>query len=195
KDTSFRRTWDRDEYERRARERNRQEREQDEDEDRRRKGLKPLHRDRSVQPSRDLLQARTEKVNLTLTLGKTQVVQTSGSAAKQPGFYCKVCDCVVKDSIAYLDHINGKKHQRNLGMSMHVERSTLEQVKARIAMLKERKRQSKKEYDLDERIEEIKRQEDEQKRQRKERKKEKRKQQQQTLAGNEAKVGVDADMA
>ena len=26
------------------------------------------------------------------------------------------------------DHINGKKHQRNLGMSMRVERSTLDQV-------------------------------------------------------------------
>jgi hypothetical protein len=35
-----------------------------------------------------------------------------------------------------LDHINGKRHQRKLGMSMRVERSTLGQIKNRLAMHK-----------------------------------------------------------
>ena len=46
----------------------------------------------------------------------------------QAGYYCSVCDCILRDSASYLDHINGKYHNRALGMSMRVERSTADQV-------------------------------------------------------------------
>jgi hypothetical protein len=39
-----------------------------------------------------------------------------------------VCNCVLRDSQSYLDHVNGKYHQRALGMNMNVEKSSLEQV-------------------------------------------------------------------
>ena len=55
------------------------------------------------------------------------------------GWHCKVCDCFLRDSHTYLDHINGKKHQRNLGFSMRVERSTKDQVSSRLAMLAKEK--------------------------------------------------------
>ena len=42
----------------------------------------------------------------------------------QAGYYCSVCDCILRDSQSYLDHINGKWHNRALGTSMRVERST-----------------------------------------------------------------------
>jgi U4/U6.U5 tri-snRNP component SNU23 len=60
--------------------------------------------------------------------------------SQQAGFYCDVCDCVLKDSMAYLDHINGKWHNRALGMSMTVEKSTADQVRKRLEDAKRRKK-------------------------------------------------------
>jgi U4/U6.U5 tri-snRNP component SNU23 len=174
-DASFRRTWDKEEYEQRARERSRLEREKEEDEDRKRKGLKPKHTgDSEDEPARELLRARKEKVVLDANLNKVQVVQSTSIASKQPGFYCKICDCVVKDSVNFLDHINGKKHQRALGMSMKVERSTIDQVRNKLAELK-KKGTAPQEYDLDARVEQLQKQEEEEKKRRKERKKAKKK--------------------
>lgn len=46
--------------------------------------------------------------------------------------------------------------QRNLGMSMKVERSSVDQVKKRFEALKKKKEEKTKEYDLSERIQELK---------------------------------------
>ncbi len=40
--------------------------------------------------------------------------------------------------MAYLDHINGKKHQKALGFSMRVERVGVDRVKERLGALKRR---------------------------------------------------------
>ncbi len=52
-----------------------------------------------------------------------------------------MCDCFLKDSLTYLDHINGKKHQRYLGYSMRIEKSTTEEVSDVLRGLAEKKRE------------------------------------------------------
>jgi hypothetical protein len=42
--------------------------------------------------------------------------------------HCRVCDCFLKDSLLYLDHIKEKKHQPYLGYSMRVKKSMMEEV-------------------------------------------------------------------
>ncbi|KAK2364949.1 hypothetical protein P8452_67797 [Trifolium repens] len=164
-DNTFRRKFDREEYLERARERERQEEEG---------RAKPKGKGPSV--PRKPLKHRDYEVNLTSSLGKTQVVTPVAPLSQQAGYYCQVCECVVKDSANYLDHINGKKHQRALGMSMRAERSSLKQVQERFEVLKKRKDIGGfTEKDFDDRILKQQEEEEERKRQRREKKKEKKK--------------------
>lgn len=163
-----RRKWDREEYERLAEERKREEREQHEQEEEAKKAkVKPV--------KRELLKQREYKVDLDSRLGKSVVINKSTPTAQSGGYYCNVCDCVVKDSINFLDHINGKKHQRNLGMSMRIERSSLDAVKSRFQLNKKKLEEKKKEYDMAARMQEIAEEEEKLREYRKEKRKEKRK--------------------
>ncbi|KAK4014636.1 hypothetical protein OUZ56_027153 [Daphnia magna] len=159
--TDHRRKWDREEYEKLAAQRIRKEKEGDED-------------DFLLPSKRELLKQRDYKVDLESRLGKSVVITKTTPAAQGAGYYCNVCDCIVKDSINFLDHINGKKHQRNLGMSMKVERSSVEQVKKRFEALKKKKEEKTKEYDLTERIQELKEEEEKLREYRREKRKEKK---------------------
>ncbi len=80
------------------------------------------------------LQRRTEDLRLAEYVGSRRVVTGAEAIAGNMAgsYYCKVCDCSLRDSANYLAHINGRKHNRMLGMSMRAERSTLGEVKARL---------------------------------------------------------------
>lgn len=89
-----------------------------------------------------LLRARTEVADFESSVGVSQLLSGPSAAEENgsgPGFFCKVCDCTMKDSASYMDHINGKKHLRLLGMGKKVERVTVEQVRERIQYLKQAK--------------------------------------------------------
>jgi len=169
-----RRKWDRDEYEALARERVKTDDETRAGHDDR-GSSSSSSRWKEPAPKRELLKPREYKVDLDSKLGKSQVITKTTPSSQLGGYYCNVCDCIVKDSINFLDHINGKKHQRNLGMSMKVERSSLDQVKKRFETNKRKMDEKHKEYDFNERLRELKEEEEKQKTMRKEKLKEKKK--------------------
>merc|ERR1719219_600139 len=67
-----------------------------------------------------------------------------------------------------------KKHQRNLGMSMRIERSSVDQVKARFALNKKKLEEKKKEYDLEQKTSELREEEEKLREYRREKKKQKK---------------------
>lgn len=130
--TFGRRKWDVEVFARKAAER----------EEREKSGFDTDEKRKRVIPSSELktLQARTGDIDLEKNVGirarvigepqfKASVrrVQSSSSGARA-GFYCDLCECVIKDSISYVDHLNSRTHIRNMGMSMRAERATLEAV-------------------------------------------------------------------
>lgn len=109
---------------------------------------------------RSFLKARRERVDLDSKLGSVEIInpETVGpsSASNKDGvtasingigWHCTVCDCWLRDSITYLDHINGKKHQKYLGFSMRTGKSSNEQVKNKLAELARNKKQAQGDFD------------------------------------------------
>ncbi|XP_022084530.1 zinc finger matrin-type protein 2-like [Acanthaster planci] len=178
-----RRKWDRDEFEKLAKERLQAEEDESDSATDKKSRQPPV--------KRELLKQRDYKVDLESRLGKSQVITKTTPSSQMGGYYCNVCDCVVKDSINFLDHINGKKHQRNLGMSMKVERSTLDQVKRRFELNKRKKEEKKKDYDFESRMQELREEEAKQKAYRKEKRQERKRK----AEDDDLDSGLDPDMA
>jgi len=119
------------------------------------------HREDLPKPT-ELMKQREAPLELEKNLNKTIIVQNPGGRGPgQPGFYCEVCNRTCKDSVGYLDHLNSRSHLRHLGQTTRIARSTVEQVRARIAMLREKTKEaaSAKAFDFDKRLEEIRQKE------------------------------------
>ena len=144
---------------------------------------------------REDLKAREFKVDLDSRVGKSVVINKSTASADAGGYYCDVCDCVVKDSINFLDHINGKKHQKNMGMSMRVKRSTLDEVKARFETKLVEREQKKKEYDYQERVKDLQEEEQKLAEYRRQKKADLKKRKRPAPKDDDASGGMDPQMA
>lgn len=98
---------------------------------------------------RAFLKARKGKVYIDSKVGDKEIVSAEAATLVRTaegdirdgvvktgvGWHCRICDCFLKDSHTYLDHINGKKHQRKLGYSMRVERSSKDDLMTRLNQL------------------------------------------------------------
>ncbi|GBE81433.1 hypothetical protein BKA93DRAFT_815493 [Sparassis latifolia] len=159
-DTDFRKKWDKEEYAEKARQHDQEEKERmQENEERLKQGKKPRkgRRDDLPKPT-ELMKRREGDLELEKNLGKTIVVQNQGTRGPGvPGFYCETCNRTYKDSVGYLDHINGRAHLRALGQTTRIERSTVEQVRARIAYLRDKTREAStaKSFDFEQRLAEV----------------------------------------
>jgi U4/U6.U5 tri-snRNP component SNU23 len=127
-----RRQWDEQVYQARANERLARE-ETGQVEERKRKVVPAKER----QP----LRAREESVELDSVVGRRGNVTAEtpnrnavrqggmkGIVDPNGGLYCKTCDCVIKDSISYLDHMNSKGHLYASGMTTRAVKATVEDV-------------------------------------------------------------------
>jgi len=159
-DHSQRKSWDKAVYEKKAKERELHELQDDEP---KRKAVSLF----DMKPA----QAREKELDLASKVGKFTVITATTPLGQQGGFYCDACDCVIKDSQNYLDHINGKKHQRALGTSLRPERATLAQVKSKLKESRHKKKEDP-ELDLEERLERLREQEEQRKNEKNRKKKE-----------------------
>merc|ERR1719195_2322508 len=122
---------------------------------------------------RTFLKQRTQDLELDKHLGKSQVVTQHTIKPMQGGYWCSVCECLIKDSAAWLDHVNGRRHNKNLGMNMKVEKVGVDRVKAKLAAMRKEPEAIDAE-DITARLEALEKAEEEKKRRKKEKKKKKK---------------------
>lgn len=121
---------------------------------------------------RTFLQARKNELNLDKNIGEHRVVTTHTIKPMQGGYWCSVCECLLKDSATYLDHVNGRRHNRNLGMNMKVEKIGVDRIKEKLASMKKTPEVAAPE-DIAARIQALEEEQEEKKRRKKEKKRKK----------------------
>ncbi|CAE7211912.1 unnamed protein product [Rhizoctonia solani] len=178
-DAGFRRKWDTEEYAQKAKEKDEEERKRmQENEELMKKGKRPRKRQEDLPKPTELMKQREHNLELDKNLNKTMIVQNAGGRGPgQPGFYCDLCERTLKDTSAYLDHLNSRQHLRKMGQTTQIARSTLDQVRAHIALLREKTKEAStaRSFDFEKRLQEVRDAEEQTRAEKKRRKQEKNK--------------------
>lgn len=178
-DTSFRKTWNRDEYAAKASERDVKIKEEGKARYEAALEGKKYHRRASTPPDARETEARKARLNVADQVGKTQLVVAGagqGKRGKSAGFYCDACDLTYKDNLQYVEHLNSKQHLIATGETGEVKRATLDDVKERFEYLKRKRDEEKARdvVDLTTRIEVAKEQEEREREEKRRKRNEKR---------------------
>lgn len=209
-DTSFRKTWNREEYAAKAAEREFRERAEAkaryEAKAAGKKYIPVKNEDEALPDDARMIEARRERINLEENLNKTTLVPAGASGGKRgkgAGYYCEACDLNFKNSLEWVEHLNSKQHLSNTGQSNMVETATLAQVQERLRWLKAKKAEKDKaeEFDLQKRLDERAKVEEEERILKKEKKKvkkeelNKKKEAEKQALNSTADVDMDDDAA
>ncbi|KAJ5819530.1 hypothetical protein N7474_005121 [Penicillium riverlandense] len=181
-DTSFRKTWDKEEYAQKAA-----------DEEARRKAEGKARYEAKLLGKKyhapvdysalDATSARSQRLDVYSQVGKTTIVAAGSAVGKRgrgAGFYCKDCDLTFKDNLQLVEHYNSKQHLIATGQSGEVARASVAEVRERLRMLAHRKRVREEEerrawqLDLGERLREREEQESKEREEKRRKRNEKR---------------------
>jgi len=123
---------------------------------------------------RTFLKQRTQDLALDKNLGKSQVVTQHTIKPMQGGYWCSVCECLLKDSSTWLEHINGRRHNRNLGMNMKVEKIGIDRVREKLKAMRKVPEDEAEPEDIAARIQALEEEQEAKKLRKKEKKKRKK---------------------
>ncbi|KAI0413556.1 hypothetical protein F5X98DRAFT_283358 [Xylaria grammica] len=132
-DTSFRRSYDLDEYAEKARVRESAEREEAKARYEAKLAGKKYYKPATGEETHT--RARREVLDLEASVGKTVLVPAGAGQGKRgrgAGFYCGACDLTFKDNIQWVEHINSMQHLRAIGETGEVRKAGAAEVRARI---------------------------------------------------------------
>jgi U4/U6.U5 tri-snRNP component SNU23 len=181
-DTDFRKKWDRSEYKAKAKKEQEERREEGKARYEAKLEGKKWHKPVDFS-SLDSTSSRAGRIDVTSMVGKSTLVPVGSAIGKRgrgAGFYCEACDLTYKDNVQYIEHLNSKQHLVNTGQSGEVVRATLQDVRDRLEMLKQRKREREEEdhrmgeIDLDARLRKAEQVEDKEREERRRKRNEKR---------------------
>ena len=83
----------------------------------------------------EYLKARKNDLGINSKIGKNVIISKEPGAKMKSPLYCNVCEIDFNDSLSYVDHLNGKRHNRILGMNMKVETITVDRIEQKLMQL------------------------------------------------------------
>lgn len=146
-DTDFRKTWNREEYARRAADAEAKNKAESKARYEAKLAGKKWHAPVDYS-TLEATSSRVQRLDVASMVGKTTMVPAGAAVGKRgrgAGFYCADCDLTFKDNIQLVEHLNSKQHLIAIGESGEVKRASVEDVRMRLRWLAHKKREKEEE--------------------------------------------------